>query len=105
MAGLQCEIPRLSGYIHEKVRQRGGRTLCLPFLRWAHRFSRPLGTGYVNRWEDRMRNYYIGLTELGLDTADMEAHFAELLGAETAKRIFAEIRQELAPEQEPELVG
>jgi hypothetical protein len=33
---------------------------------------------------------------VGLETAEMEAHFAELLGAETAARIFAEIRQELA---------
>jgi hypothetical protein len=83
------------GYIHEKIRQRGGRTLCLPFLRWMHRFSRPLGPPYVNRWEDRMRNYVIGFTELGLDTAEMEAHFAELLGAETAARIFTEIKLEL----------
>ena len=79
------------GYIHEKIRQRGGRTLCLPFLRWMHRFGRPLGAPYVNRWEDRMRNYVIGFTELGLDTAEMEAHFAELLGAETSARIFTEI--------------
>jgi Glycosyl transferase family 2 len=83
------------GYIHEKIRQRGGRTLCLPFLRWAHRFSRPLGAPYVNRWEDRIRNYVIGFTELGLDTAEMEAHFAELLGAETSAKIFTEIKMEL----------
>jgi len=84
------------GYIHEKVRQRGGRTLCLPFLQWLHRFSRPSGPPYVNRWEDRIRNYVIGFTELGLDTAEMEAHFAEVLGAETAARIFSNIKQELA---------
>lgn len=80
------------GYIHEKIRQRGGRTLCLPFLRWLHRFGRPLGAPYPNRWEDRVRNYLIGFTELGLDTAEMEAHFAELLGGAEASRIFAEIR-------------
>ena len=83
------------GYIHEKMRQRGGRTLCLPFLRWVHRFNRPLGVPYTNRWEDRMRNYVIGFTELGLDTAEMEAHFAELLGAQTSARIFTEIKLEL----------
>jgi len=83
------------GYIHEKIRQRGGRTLCLPFLRWIHRFNRPLGAPYANRWEDRMRNYFIGFTELGMDTAAMEAHFAELLGAETSARIFTEIKMEL----------
>ena len=84
------------GYIHEKMRQRGGRTLCLPYLRWLHRFNRPSGPPYVNRWEDRIRNYFIGFTELGLDTSEMEAHFAELLGTETADRIFTEIKEELA---------
>jgi hypothetical protein len=80
------------GYIHEKIRQRAGRTLCLPFLRWVHRFARPLGTPYPNRWEERIRNYFVGFTELGLDTAPMEAHFAELLGAERASRMFDELR-------------
>jgi hypothetical protein len=84
------------GYIHEKMRRRGGRTLCLPFLRWVHRFDRPLGPPYVNRWEDRIRNYYLGFTELGLDTGEMESHFAELLGRETSNRIFADIKIELA---------
>jgi len=83
------------GYIHEKIRQRGGRTLCLPFLRWIHRFNRPAGTIYVNLWEHRIRNYFIGFTELGLPTGEMEAHFAELLGAELAARIFSDIRREL----------
>ena len=83
------------GYIHEKVRQQGGRTLCLPFLRWLHRFDRPLGPLYVNRWEDRMRNYFLGFTELGWQTGEMEAHFAELLGAETSGRIFTAIKSEL----------
>jgi len=83
------------GYIHEKIRQRGGRTLCLPFLRWLHRFGRPLGLAYPNRWEDRIRNYIVGFSELGLDTAEMEAHFAEFLGAETSARIFAAIKTEL----------
>jgi hypothetical protein len=36
------------GYIHEKFRRAGGRTLCLPFLRWIHRFigrsARPTAT-------------------------------------------------------------
>ena len=60
------------------------RKVCLPFLRWLHRFGRPLGLPYPNRCEDRIR----GFTELGLDTAEMEAHFAEFLGAETSARIL-----------------
>jgi hypothetical protein len=83
------------GYIHEKFRQAGGRTLCLPFLRWMHRFGRPLGIPYPNIWEDRIRNYYIGRIELGLQTADIESHFKELLGEALAVRILDEVKQEL----------
>jgi hypothetical protein len=82
------------GYIHEKFRRAGGRTLCLPFLRWVHRFARPLGTPYPNRWDDRVRNYTIGFDELGFSSAAMEAHFRELLGAE-ADGLLERARSEL----------
>jgi len=65
------------GYLHEKFRQAGGRTLCLPGLRWAHRFARPSGVPYQLVLEDRVRNYRIGWGEVGLDQASMEAHFRE----------------------------
>jgi hypothetical protein len=68
------------GYIHEKFRQRGGKALCLPFLRWMHRFNRPAGAPYANRWEDRVRNYLIGFQELGWDTDPVYEHFREFLG-------------------------
>ena len=45
-----------------------------------------------------MRNYFLGFTELGLHTGEMEAHFAELLGANTSARIFTDIKAELARE-------
>lgn len=77
------------GYIHEKIRQRGGRTLCLPFLRWMHRFERPLGVRYPLAWEDRIRNYILGFKELGLDTAPIAEHFVEVLGEEPALRELA----------------
>jgi len=86
------------GYIHEKIRQHGGRTLCLPFLRWMHRFNRPMGLPYNNIWEDRVRNYFIGLRELGLDTAPMTEHFKELLGAEVAGRIITQVEREFDPD-------
>jgi len=82
------------GYIHEKFRQRGGRTLCLPFLRWVHRFNRPLGVPYPNSWHDRIRNYVIGFQELGLPTEPMEEHFSKLLGAGPASSIFRSIKDE-----------
>ena len=69
------------GYLHEKFRQRGGRVLCHPAVRWAHRFGRPTGTNYPNVWEDRVRNYVLGWSELGWDLAPAETHFRDLLGA------------------------
>lgn len=68
------------GYIHEKIRQAGGRTLCLPFLRWLHRFPRPMGVPYPINWPDRIRNYLIGHTELGLDPIPVVEHFKEHVG-------------------------
>ena len=83
------------GYIHEKFRRAGGRTLCLPFLRWMHRFTRPLGVPYANRWEDRLRNYLIGFRELGLDTAPVTEHFRTHLGEAVAPRVLAQVEKEL----------
>ena len=83
------------GYIHEKFRQRGGKTLCLPFLRWMHRFNRPFGVPYPNTWEDRIRNYVIGFRELGLGTTQIEEHFTKLLGSEPAKSIWLRIHEEI----------
>lgn len=67
-------------YIHEKFRQAGRKTLCLPFLRWLHRFARPAGIPYPNRWDDRIHNYLLGYAELGLDPEPMIKHFHSHLG-------------------------
>ncbi len=75
------------GYIHEKYRQRGQRTLCLPGLQWLHRFGRPGGVPYRIQWEDRIRNYLIGWRELGLDTAPVRDHFAAHVGPEIVWRV------------------
>jgi len=83
------------GYIHEKFRQHGGRVLCLPFLRWTHRFDRPNGTKYVNAWEDRIRNYLIGWHELGLDQESVLQHFAKLRGFDVATSTNAKFLREL----------
>ncbi len=80
------------GYIHEKFRQAGGQTICLPFLRWLHRFARPLGVPYPIQWEDRIRNYLIGFAELGLDIEPVKEHFSELLGKEVMKNIYEKIK-------------
>ncbi|MGO9959100.1 MAG: glycosyltransferase [Solirubrobacteraceae bacterium] len=65
------------GYLHEKVRRGGGRTICHPSLGWAHRFARPHGPPYPTSWEGVLRNYLIGWNELGWDTASIDAHFRE----------------------------
>jgi hypothetical protein len=59
------------GYIHEKFRQAGRRTLCMPWFRWMHRFGRPAGVPYRLTFEDKFRNYLIGHAELGLDVASV----------------------------------
>ncbi|HEY3703794.1 MAG TPA: glycosyltransferase family 25 protein [Terracidiphilus sp.] len=83
------------GYLQEKFRRAGGRTLCLPFLRWIHRFGRPLGVPYQNTWEDRIRNYMIIADELGHDPAPVLQHFRTHLGSDNANRIIADVNAEL----------
>ncbi len=84
------------GYIHEKFRQRGNRTLCLPFLRWLHRFQRPLKVPYNIKWEDRIYNYLVGFDELNLDnTKELEQHFVEIIGEKPTQEIITQVQQEL----------
>ena len=63
------------GYIHEKYRKSGAKTLCLPFLRWLHRFQRPLGVKYPLTVENKVRNYFIGCVELGSSVEPIYEHF------------------------------
>jgi Glycosyl transferase family 2 len=91
-----CGFGGEEGYIHEKFRRAGGRTLCLPFLRWIHRFTRPMGSPYPNIWEDRVRNYLIGFREVGLPTNEIVEHYRKHLGSEPADRLFERIESGLA---------
>jgi hypothetical protein len=83
------------GYLHEKIRRAGGRTLCLPFLRWMHRFGRPLGPSYPNRWADRIRNYLITADELSTDPTPIVDHFRAQLGADAADALVRDVRKEI----------
>jgi hypothetical protein len=67
------------GYIHEKFRRAGGRCLCLPWLRWMHRFTRAAGPQYPLTVEEKLRNYLLGHSELGLDLEPVLQHFSEYL--------------------------
>lgn len=55
------------GYIHEKFRRNGGKTICIPQLKWVHRFGRPDGVKYPLTLEDRIWNYFIGWLEITKD--------------------------------------
>jgi predicted glycosyltransferase involved in capsule biosynthesis len=52
------------GYIHEKFRRAGGKCICLPNVKWNHRFERPNGVPYPNILEDRIWNYFVGWLEI-----------------------------------------
>lgn len=67
-------------YIHEKYRQAGRKTMCLPFLKWLHRFGRPGGPKYPITIEAKMRNYVLGFNELGKDLEEVRHHFVEEVG-------------------------
>lgn len=62
-------------YIHAKYRQAGHRALCLPWLRWIHRFGRPGGVPYPLDRYNKVRNYVLELNELGLPLDPVHEHF------------------------------
>jgi Glycosyl transferase family 2 len=64
-------------YIHEKYRQAGRKTVCLPFMQWNHRFGRPDGPRYPITVEGKMRNYILGFQELGLPIEEVRHHFVD----------------------------
>ncbi len=83
------------GYIHERYRRAERRTLCLPFLRWIHRFDRPDGVPYMNIDSERIRNYYLGFTEVGMDTDPIENHFSRRNGEDWFQSVKRDIQVEL----------
>ena len=94
--------PRLAGfggeegYIHEKIRRAGGRNLCLPFLRWMHRFERPMGNPLTPTWTDRLRNHLIASDESGLDPTPAIRHVEEFLGSAAVRPVVQAVEAELA---------
>ena len=61
------------GYIHEKYRAAGRKVLCLPWMKWVHRFGR--SGNYSLDMGDRVRNYLLGFKELGKDPKPIYDHF------------------------------
>jgi glycosyltransferase involved in cell wall biosynthesis len=79
------------GYIHEKFRQAGRKVLCLPMLRWLHRFGRPAGVPYPLTVENKVRNYLLGKLELGLPYDDVLDHFTPRFTRAWIDPILAEL--------------
>lgn len=63
------------GYIHAKYFREGRPTICLPFMRWNHYFRRGDEVPYQVVMQDRIRNYVIGFSELGLDLNPIKTEF------------------------------
>ena len=85
-------------YIQEKVRQRGGRAVCIPALKWNHRFGRPDGVHYPNTFEDRVFNYYVGWLELYKDPThemvrSITQHFSLVMSTKQLDEIFVRAQQ------------
>ena len=65
-------------YIHTKFRQAGHKCLCLPWLKWMHRFADPAaGRHYARSNEAKIRNYISGLQELGIPLDRLRRHFVD----------------------------
>jgi|TARA_R110002020_G_scaffold137796_2_gene307382 hypothetical protein len=79
------------GYIHKKYEMNGKKTLCLPFMRWLHRFERPDGLPYVNDLKDRFRNYMIGFQETKQDTNIVVKQFKDVIPVDYIKKVKKEL--------------
>jgi len=66
----------VEGVIHEKYRRAGRKVLCLPFLKWVHKFGQTK-RNYPLRIEDKIRNFLLGFAEIGMDPAPIYEHFGE----------------------------
>jgi uncharacterized membrane protein YphA (DoxX/SURF4 family) len=87
------------GYIHEKFRRAGRRTLCVPWLRWMHRFGRPDGVPFPLVVEDKLHNYLIGHAELGLDLSPVVQHFGEYLPEQRVREVVEDLLGSRASEE------
>ncbi|MFI9719711.1 hypothetical protein ACIHFE_08645 [Streptomyces sp. NPDC052396] len=77
------------GYIHKKYRAAGARVLCLPFLRWTHRFARPHGVSYPVDAAERCRNYLLAWEEVGMAVEPVLDYYRETCG-EVVERWLAD---------------
>ena len=65
------------GYIHDKYKLAGHKTIAFPWLKWNHRFDRPNGVPYRNDYIDRIKNYFIGWNELGKSVDEIINYYSQ----------------------------
>lgn len=63
------------GYIHTKYRNAGRRCICLPWLKWNHKFNSPEEINYSVDRRNKTRNYVLGFNEVGLSLKPVYEHF------------------------------
>jgi hypothetical protein len=92
--------PALKGFggeemnVHDLFRKLGRKAVCLPFLRWVHRFGdAQTGTEYPNLFDDRFRNYVIWARVLGKDPGEIVEKFENALSLEKMEEIVREVEQ------------
>lgn len=83
------------GYIQEKTRQNGGKNICLSWLKWIHRFARPKGVPYPLDLKDRIINYLIGWSELGMNYQEALEFFKKTLNVNQIGEILREFTKAL----------
>ena len=83
------------GYIHRKYRARGDKAMCLPFLRWMHRFNRPDGVKYVLTLDNKIRNYFLGALELNEDVEPIIEHFKEWKPENQIRAMLEDVKREI----------
>lgn len=88
--GFGCE----EWYIHEKFRQNGGKVVCIPQLKWMHRFEKPHGITYPLSLEDKIWNYYIGWLEFYPENHPMIKEMYEYWKTQIDLRILEPLRLE-----------
>jgi hypothetical protein len=74
--GFGCE----EFFVAEQHRQAGRKVVCLPSLKWVHRFARPAKIPYPISAKDKYQNYLIGFKKLNLDTSPITNHFLDYVG-------------------------
>jgi len=77
------------GYTQEKYRKAGRKVMLLPWLIWHHRFGRTYGVEYPLASTDKLRNYLVGLRELGLAPDRCIEHFKQSIDHKVVDRIVA----------------